>query len=187
MKHWMPVAAGTAAISVLLLGRVNAESPPAGQVDFGTFSPPHSGGEFVEVKISSNLIGLAAGLLEKQEPQIAEVLNGIKLVHVNVIAMDDENRADLEQRSEKIRKQLEGKGWERVVTAQKEGEDVGVYIKTRNKDTVEGVAITVMEGKRQAVFVNIVGDIKPSQLAMVGERLHIDPLKKISEEIQPAK
>jgi hypothetical protein len=44
-----------------------------------------------------------------------------------------------------------------------------------------------MEGNHQAVFVNIVGDIKPEQIAMIGERLHIDPLKKIAEETQPEK
>jgi hypothetical protein len=28
-----------------------------------------------------------------------------------------------------------------------------------------------------------VGDIKPEQLAMLGEKLHIDPLKKLGESI----
>ena len=31
------------------------------------------------------------------------------------------------------------------------------------------------------MFVNVVGDIKPEQLALLGEKLHIDPLKKIGK------
>src|SRR5262249_10925939 len=119
MNRLLPTVLATSALSLVLLGRAHADSPPPGQVDFGKFSPPHSGGEFVEVNISSNIIGLMVGLIQKQEPQIAEILNGIKLVHVNVIAMDEENQAELQQRSAKIRKELDGKGWERVVTAQK--------------------------------------------------------------------
>jgi len=95
-----------------------------------------------------------------------------------VIGLDDENRAEIEKRTQHIRKELDSKGWERVVTAQKKDEDVGVYLKTHGKDTVQGVVILVTEGKREAVFINIVGDIKPGQLALLGEKLHIDPLKK---------
>jgi hypothetical protein len=38
-----------------------------------------------------------------------------------------------------------------------------------------------LDGKQQAIFVNIVGDIKPEQLALLGDRLHIEPLKKIGQ------
>jgi len=55
---------------------------------------------------------------------------------------------------------------------------VSIYLKTRDKDSVQGLAIVVLEGNNQAVFVNVVGDIKPEQLAVLGERLNIDPLKK---------
>ena len=62
---------------------------------------------------------------------------------------------------------------------------MGVYLKTTpNKDTVQGVVVMVMDGKKEAVFINVVGDIKPDQLAMIGEKFHIDPLKKIGEKIE---
>src|SRR5947207_116168 len=41
--------------------------------------------------------------------------------------------------------------------------------------------VEVTEAERQAVFVNVVGNIKPEQLALLGEKLHIDPLKKIGK------
>jgi Na+-translocating ferredoxin:NAD+ oxidoreductase RnfG subunit len=85
----------------------------------------------------------------------------------------------MEKRVEKIRKELDSKGWERIVAAQKTDQDVGIYLKSKDKDTVQGVVVMVIEANHQAVFVNVVGDIKPEQLALLGEKLHIDPLKKL--------
>lgn len=112
---------------------------------------------------------------------MAQLLRGLHQVRVNVIGLNDENRPDLEKRAQNIRKQLDKKGWERIVTAQKEGQDVSVYLKTQNKDTVQGLVVMVMDGSKQAVFVNVVGDIKPDQIAMLGEKLHIESLKKAGE------
>ncbi len=179
MKCVRRLAAGAVVLACGLVWNVCAESLPPGQVDFGTFVPPGGGGEFVEVNLSSSLISMAAQFVEKQEPEVAQVLKGIQSVHVNVIGLTDANRGELAQRSEKIRKQLDGNGWERVVSVQQQAQNVGIYLKTLNKDTVQGLVVMVMDGDKQAVFVNIVGDIKPDKLALIGERLHIDPLKKL--------
>src|SRR5438552_12816417 len=95
---------------------IHAENTPPGYIDFGKFSPPASGGEFVEVHITSNLISMAARFAEKDEPEIAELLRGLQLVRVSVIGLDDENRAEVEKRVKKVRNELDAHGWERVVT-----------------------------------------------------------------------
>jgi uncharacterized protein DUF4252 len=172
---------GTAALSCWAAS-LAADTLPPGQVDFGTFSPPGGGGEFVEVNVTSSVIGLAAKFLEKDQPDVAQVLKGLQLVHVNVIGLSDANRSDVTARAEKIRKDLEGRGWEKIVMAQQRDQNVGVYLKTREKDTVQGLVVVAMDGNNAAVFVNVVGDIKPEQLSMLGERLHIDPLKKFGQQ-----
>jgi len=184
MKRLTSFAVGIGLVALVFNTACAAEVLPPGQVDFGKFSPPGSGGEFVEVNLTSNLIGLAAKLIEKQEPDVASILGGLKLVKVNVVGLNDENRGDLQKRTQRIRKELDSKGWERIVTAQKDSQDVGVYLKSKNKDTLQGIVVTVMDGDKQAVFINIVGDITPEQLAMVGEKLHIDPLKNAASAIQ---
>jgi hypothetical protein len=179
MKCLTRFVSGAAILASGLVLNLHAETLPPGQVDFGAFAPPGDGGQFVEVNVTSSLISMAARFLEKQEPDVAQVLNGVQLVHVNVIGLNDTNRGELEKRTEKIRKELDSKGWERIVTVQQQDQKVSVYLKTLNKDTVQGLVVMVMDGKDNAVFVNVVGDIKPEKLAMLGERLHIDPLKKI--------
>jgi hypothetical protein len=163
---------------------VKAENTPAGQVDFGKFVPPSTGAEFVEVNLTTSLISLASQLVEKEDAEIAHLLKTLTQVRVTAIGIDDENRADLKKRAQKIREELDSKGWERIVNAQKDEQSVGVFLKSRNKDTVEGIVVLATEGNKRAVFVNIVGDIKPEQIARLGEKLHIDPLKKVGEATQ---
>jgi hypothetical protein len=157
-----------------------ADTPASGLVDFGRFSPPSGGGQFVEVHVKSALINIAARLAEKAEPEVAGLLRGLQAVRVNVIGIDDANRAELTDRLAKIHSDLDAKGWERVVSVLEKSQEVGVYIKHRGEEAIEGVVVTVVEANKEAVLVNVVGDIRPEQLATVGEKLGIDPLKKIA-------
>ncbi len=184
MKHFIGCTLTFAMLTTIAGIPVHAENTPSGYVDFGKFSAPASGGEFVEVHVKSNLIAMAARLTEKNEPEVAEVLRGLQDVRVTVIGLDDDNRAEIQKRVKKIRSELDAQGWERVVSAQKKDEDVGVYLKMRGAEAVEGLVVTVIEANREAVLVNIVGDMKPEKIATIGERLNIEPLKKIGQAIE---
>jgi hypothetical protein len=186
-KHMKRSIIAILGASLLALGpalSLQAQNPPAGQVDFGKFVPPSSGADFVEVNLTTSLISLASQLVEKEDAEVAHLLKTLTQVRVTAIGIDDENRADLKKRAQKVREELDSKGWERIVTAQKDEQTVGVFLKSRNKDTVEGIVVLATEGNKRAVFVNIVGDIKPEQIAKLGEKLHIDPLKKVGEATQ---
>jgi hypothetical protein len=180
MKYLLPLMLGTA----LLTSPVNIKASELmpGEVDFGTLSPSKSGGEFVEVNLPANLISLAARLVEKEDKEVAQLLNGLKLVHVTAVGVNDDNRADIEKKVKKVQADLQGKGWQRIVTARKEGQEAGVYLAMDAKGAIQGLAVAAIEPQKGAVFVNIVGDIKPEQLSKLGDRLHIDPLKNVKVE-----
>ena len=180
MKTMIPYPLAVAALTAGLAFNVLAGLSP-GQVDFGKFTPPGDGGQFVEVQIKSNLLSLAAQLIEKQQPDVAKLLRSVQLVHVNVVGLTDENRAEVTQRVRQIQQDLAPQGWEQTVTVQDKKDDVGVYLKTRGGEAIQGLVITVCDGSKEAVLVNIVGDIQPEQVAELGEKLGIDPLKKIGK------
>ncbi len=191
MKRVLPLALAVAIASLISKANAAPGSTPPGQVDFGNFEPSESGAQFVEVNLPGNLIALAARFVEKQEPDVAQLLTGIKRVHVNVVGVDESNRSDLQKRAQKVRKDLLSKGWERIVTAQKQDQEVGVYLKMDEKSTVQGLTVVVMGDEQQAVFVNIVGDIKADQLSSIGDRLYklgeqfdIEPLKHAGKNIK---
>jgi hypothetical protein len=100
-------------------------------------------------------------------------------VRVNAIGLTDENREEVQKRVHDIRQELDSKGWERVVTAIQEHNDVGVFVRTRGSEAVEGVVVTAIENNKQAVLVNVIGDIRPEKLVALGERFNIEPLKHL--------
>jgi hypothetical protein len=173
------VAAG--AVCLALASSARAED--AGFVDFGTLNPTE-GSQFVEVNIKSNLIAMVAALTKKTEPEVTQVIEGLKQIRVNVLGITKENRDEMKKRITDIRGKLDKAGWERIVTAMEKDQDVGVFLKTKDATTVEGICVTVVD-KDQVVLVNVVGNIQPEKLAVVGERFDVEPLKKIPA--RPAK
>ena len=158
----------------------SAQQP--GQVDFGTM-PSAKGRQFVEVNIEPNLISLAAKITSKQQPEVADLLRGIKRIHVNVVGMDDSNRATVDQKMQAVRDDLAKQGWTPVVTVRDEnGQNVNVHLKTDANDAIQGLVVTVLDDDNQAVFVNIVGDINPDKIAAIANKFDIEPLKKLHLE-----
>jgi len=179
-----PLAAAVLAVGV---GFNVLAGPLPGQVDFGKFTPPGDGGQFVEVQVNSNLLSLAAQVVEKQQPDAAKLLRSVQLVHVNVVGLTDGNRAELEKRVRQIRHDLDAQGWDHNVSVQgKDGQDVGIYTKTRGGEALAGLAITVIQPREQVVLINIVGDIRPEQVAALGDKLDIKPLKDVGAALKDA-
>lgn len=178
MKHTILHPLRVTLLSAFLATSLCAGQTDPGFVDFGKFSPMASGGQFVEVNIGPGLIAMAARLGERSEPQLTELLRGLHGIRVNVIGLDDENRAEVKKRVQTLRTELSTQGWERIVTVQETNVDVGVQIKTRGTEAVLGLVVTVLEGNTKAVLVNILGDMNPEKLSLIGERFNIEPLKR---------
>ncbi|MCI0535410.1 MAG: DUF4252 domain-containing protein [Verrucomicrobiales bacterium] len=176
-RYLLPIAALIAATAL----NTQAANPAPGYIDFGKF--PSSNGEFVEIDLKGNLLSMVRRLTQKEESGVGDLLSGLHSIRVNVIGLNEENREDVEKRVKAIRTELDTKGWERVVTAQKQKEDVGIYLKTRGEEAVEGLVITVQD-KRETVLINVVGDIKLEKLGAIGESLNIDPLKKLGRSLE---
>ena len=157
-----------------------AAESSAGYVDFGKIAPSGEG-RFVEVDLPEGLIKFAAKLTAKQEPQAADILGNLKHVRVNVVELGDGNRAEIIGRVKEVREKLASQGWSQVVNVreQPKGDDVQIFAKMRGEEAIEGLVVTVIDNKNEVVLVNIVGDIKPDQIATLAERFDIEPLKKL--------
>jgi hypothetical protein len=157
-----------------------AKDQGPGYVDFGQFAPSGEG-KYVEVDLPEGLIKFAAKFASKDEPQAAEVLGNLKHVRVNVVELGDGNREEILGHVQALRNELTSQGWSQLVTVreQPKGDDVQVLAKMRGEEAIEGLVITVISGCHEVVLVNVVGDIKPEQIATLAERFDIEPLKHI--------
>jgi hypothetical protein len=173
----LAVAAGLAA--VLSVSAVAAESDP-GYVDLGKLAPA-SKGEYVEVNLSTAMLKFAARLAARQEPEAAALLANLKHVRVNVVSLDESNRQGAVDHIEGIRRKLADQGWTQMVTVREKGDrsNVDVHVKQRSDDVIDGLVITVIDQKGEAVLVNIVGNISADQIAQVADNLDIEPLRHV--------
>jgi hypothetical protein len=180
MKHPLRSALlATACAAGLALTATFATAAEPGYVDFGPALAGASSTKCVEVNLPEPLLAFAATVAKGHDADAAALIKDLKQVRVNVLGMDDKNRADITARMQKIRSDLAAQGWLRAVTVQDNGDDVAVLVKLGGNSTVEGLAVTVLSKSNDAVFVNIVGNIDPARIAAIGERYGIDHLKKI--------
>jgi len=159
-----------------------AHGAAPGYVDVGKFKPTE-GCQFVEVNLNAQLLKFASVFVDKEEPAIAALIRTIQHVRVNVVGYDESTRAETTDRVEGVRRELESQGWTQTVTVKQseDAENVAVYLKMAADDSVDGVVVTVINpNKREVVFVNLVGNIKPEQIALIGKCLNIDPLAKLT-------
>ena len=180
MKNILRQTCLIAAASLLLSNPLRAADSPPGMVNFGKFTKP-TNGELVEVNLSGDMIAMALQAAGKGQPDLAEALSGLHSIRVNVVGLDDQNREEVTARMKTVRSELDAGGWQPIVKVQEKKDDVGIYIKTRGKDSIEGVVVTVLDGRKEAVFINIAGDIKMDKLAALGDKLNIGALKKAAE------
>ena len=187
MKSLRLLVAAAGLSAVLSVSTFAAETEP-GYIDVGQLMASAKG-KFVEVNLSTGMLKFAAKLCSRQEPEAAELIGNLKRIRVNVVSMDDSNRKDTVAQIDSIRKKLEAQGWTQMVTVREQegGDNVDVHVKQRGDDVIEGLVVTVIDHKGEAVFVNIVGNISADQIAKVAENLNIEPLKKLRVKIKANK
>ncbi len=167
--------------ATLGLGAPAITQASEGAVEFGTFSAA-AGCEYVEINLRAGLLKFAAKLAAAHEPEAAELLRNIRHVRVNIVGLDQTNRDSAMERIAGIRADLDARGWEKIVTVQEsgaEGDDVAIFMKPDGEDRIDGLVVTVIEKRGKIVLVNIVGRIEAEQIAKLGEKLNVEPLRKI--------
>jgi hypothetical protein len=177
MKSSLRLTLGSLLLGSLLFSHAMAKGE-AGYVDFGKLVAPIKG-EYVDITLGKGLLKIAGVIAKCKDREAAELISGLTSVRVNVVGLDDTNRSNTTERIATLRQELARDGWEQIITARgKKQEDVAIFVKQRDGEVIEGVVVTVIDDrKKEAVFVNVVGQIKADKLAEIGERLDIPHLR----------
>lgn len=148
-----------------------------GYVDFEALIDADSDEAKVEVFLREPLIKLLSIFLKEEDPELFDILNKLKLVRVQVFDIDEKMAKRLSKQSSATAKELDRKGWERIVRVREDGEHVDVYLKpSPDYEWIQGVVVMVVGDDGEAIFVNIVGDIRPEDIHRLGEHFDIDEL-----------
>lgn len=155
-----------------------------GSIDFAEFINASPSDAKVEVNISKPLLKLATNLVKEESPEVAALIQGLESIRVRVYDVTDENRADFEKSVQDISSKLSEEQWEQLARVRDGRANVGIFARILDDDSISGIVVSVAE-KKEAVFVNIVGDVALDAIADLGKQLDI-PALDILKEIEKA-
>jgi hypothetical protein len=150
-----------------------------GYVDFQAMEVFKGQEAKIEVYLKEPMLKLVNKFIKEEDPELYDVLSKLKLVRVQVFDVDSKMRKQYSNVAESTTKQLDDKGWERIVRVRDEEENVDVYLRpSENYESILGIVVMV-SGYEEAVFVNIVGEINPEDVSRLGEHFDIDELDDV--------
>ena len=152
-----------------------------GYVDFGDLTEFESGESVTEVYLDENLLQMVAKIAKENEPEMADLLSGLKLIKVNAYEVSDDNENEILSKMETVDKKLSGKSWQRIVKRRGKGETAYVYVRTGDSDKFTGLVVLAFDKPGEAAFVNIVGDINLETIGKLTKRFNIPALQKVDE------
>lgn len=184
-RHRLLVTAGLVVLLVVIGASALSAAPGdefkklPGYVDFEAMGVLKDVETSVEVFLKGPLLKLCREAVRNDEPELAEMLDGVQYVRVQVFPLDRRSSEEVSRKTGEIAKNLEKKGWEVAVRVRERDENVFVYILPGKDDKIEGLVVMAVEDGEEAAFINIVGTIDPEQLGRVGRNLDIDDLDDI--------
>ena len=154
-----------------------------GFVDFGTLSLFNEDDLVTEILIEEKLLRMVAKFTDdEEEPELTNLLGGLKLIKVNTFEVNSDNTMQILEKIKSIDKDLRGKKWDRIVKTKSKNEATNVYVKTAGEDDFVGLTIVTMDGGNEATFVNIVGSIDLGTINKLGDKFDIPGLDDIKKE-----
>ena len=134
----------------------------------GSFDFDDIPGVDVEPFFQSNFgpvqIGFLRGVLAEIDPDMANVLNGLRGVSIRVYH-DPGSARQFNSFIENVTEDLEDEGWMRVMYVQEEGNRAAIHMQMTEEE-VSGMTVMLFDGG-EAIFINVDGTVSAADLGRV--------------------
>ncbi|HUF17422.1 MAG TPA: DUF4252 domain-containing protein [Thermoanaerobaculia bacterium] len=154
-----------AAIAATLVLFPTTAAAQSGRITFSFPGLAERAAETVEVTLDREMLRLASKFMSGSDPdeaRVQDLIRGLEGIYVTSYSFDREGMYDASA-LQGVRSQLDA-GWQRIVNVKsRDGENVEIYLQSRN-DRVEGMTIIAAEPK-ELTIVNIVGPIDLDKLS----------------------
>jgi len=133
------------------------------------------------LSIGPALLRLAASGVE-DDPETRELLRSLDGVRLRVYEIDGDPER-VAGRMQRMAGRLQQEGWEPVLLV-RDGRERAHMLVRLSEHGIAGMTVLVSDGEREAVVINLMGDIRPAQFQGVMAALEIDAAD--ADEIEPA-
>ena len=142
----------------------------AGYVDFGDLSATY-GEPKITINLGGTMLNFVGMMSSEESPETSELISKLKGIRVQIFSIDENSDAAKSQFG-KTKGQLKSNGWEPIVQINEDDEQVLVYMKM-TEGNMEGMTVMVVDND-EAVFVNVIGQLNPTELAKVMDKFDVD-------------
>jgi len=134
--------------------------------------------DYGEPKVMINLNQSMLGFVSKlsaSDPEVSELISKLKAVRVQIYSMNNDDKPALDLMT-KVAKDIKNKNWMPIVTINEKKEKVRIFTKLTG-EIMDGLVVMIINeenDKKEAVFINIIGEIDPEKINKVTDALQID-------------
>jgi len=142
----------------------------AGYVDFGNLSATY-GEPKITINLGGTMLNFVGMMSSSESPETSDLISKLKGIRVQIYSIGEDTDAAMHQFGE-TKSNLQSSGWEPIVQVNEEDEQVLVYMKAVDGN-MEGMTVMVVDDE-EAVFVNVIGQLNPAELAKVMDRFDVN-------------
>ena len=165
------IALACAFLAVPAVAQEDALKDLPGFVDFGEMNSIY-GEPKVNISIGGALLGFVGAMAKNEDPEAAAIMKKLKGVRVSVYSTEEVGaEAALSQVAE-VKKWLTSSNWEAIVQVNEDDEQVQIFMNL-DGDKMNGLTLMAVDDE-EAVFINVIGQLDPSELASVMDNFDID-------------
>ncbi len=117
----------------------------------------------VDVNLEGAMLQVAAGAMEEESSDLAEMVSQLERVRVQVGEPDGADAAAVTASFNAAVSRLETSGWKRILSVEEEDEQVYIFAR-EIEGAIAGLTVLVNDSGEEIVVVNIVGNIDPRVL-----------------------
>ena len=134
----------------------------------------------IDVSVEGALMKLVAEASRLEDPELAELLLGLKGVYVRGYETSKQQMGRARTHANQLGSKLIDAGWSSVIRVRNETEHVQMFTRLKG-DLVTGmVVLSIDQSAGETMFVNIVGQIDPAQIGRIGQKFNIGNVPKFN-------
>lgn len=149
----------------------NLKAQP-GYVDFGNLSETLGAEPKVQIALGGPMLNFLASASGEDDPEMAKMLQNLSGIRVNVFELNNGDAEAARARVHALAQQLVDNQWQPTVQVNDPKSPMNLFIKPAG-DHIAGLAMMVVSGDSQAVFINVVGNVDPAALGRLAGELGI--------------
>jgi len=148
-----------------------------GFVDFGDLGLFGEDDLEIHVSVKGPLLRLVAATTRRDEPELASMLESLEGIELRVYNAAEPERGAVRDLIGELASRLTRQDWQSALTV-RSGRSYGYVFLRLDGETPQGLAAMLLDDDNQVVFVNIVGEVDPSELGRLAGRFGVEALSE---------